>query len=58
MKFLCIAIDRTTKEQIGDEMTVEAADWYYARHMAAHQFREKYPDEKRDWCIDSIEIED
>ena len=56
-KFLCIAIDRYTKEQLGEEMVVEASVEYYARHQAAAQFQKKNPNEERDWCIDSIEIE-
>ena len=57
-KHLCIAIDRHTKEQIGQDMIIEAEDWYYARHKAAKQFREVNPNEERDWCIDSMHLSD
>lgn len=56
-KFLCIVLERSTKKQIGEEMIVEAADWYYARHKAANKFREENPDEWRDWCVDSLELD-
>ncbi len=55
---LCIVIDRHTKEQIGDEQIIVADDWYYARHIMANRFREANPDEKRDWCVDSLKLDD
>jgi hypothetical protein len=57
-KHLCIPILRSTSEQIGEEMIINAPDWYYARHRAAAMFREKNPDEFRDWCIDSLKLDD
>jgi len=57
-KFLCIVIERSTKKQIGEEMIVEAADWYYARHMAANKFRNEIdPPKELDWCVDSLELD-
>lgn len=52
-KHFCLVILRRHTEIVLAEYEVEAADWYYARHQAANLFRKEYPDEKRDWCVDS-----
>ena len=57
-KHLCIPIDRHTKEQLGEEMVIEAADWYYARHIAATRFWESEVGLGRDWVIDSMKLDD
>lgn len=57
-KHLCIPIERSTRIQVGEEMIIEAIDWYYARSIAVKKFREAHPEETRDWCIDSIKLDD
>lgn len=39
------------------EYTIDAPDWYYARHNAADKFRLEHPEEKRDWYVDSITMD-
>lgn len=57
-KHLCIVIGRHSKKQLA-EYTIEAADWYYARHMAANKFRDEIdPPEDLDWCVDSLKLDD
>ena len=56
-KHLCIIIDRATREGLA-EYEVEAADWYYARHLAAELFKRNFPDVKNDWCVDSLILSD
>jgi hypothetical protein len=55
---MCIAIDRWTKEQLGDEMVVEAENEYFARHVAMARFQDNNHTEKREWCIDSMKLDD
>lgn len=56
-KYLCMVIERYTKEQIGEIKVIEAECQYYARHKMADLFEKAHPDEQRDWCIDSIKID-
>lgn len=57
MKYLCVVIDRNTKETL-DEYEVVANNEYYARHRAADMFRESNPNIDIDWAVDSMELEE
>jgi len=39
------------------EYVVDAPDWYYARHKAAERYKKNYPNDFRDWCVDSYSFE-
>jgi hypothetical protein len=59
MKFLCVVHERISKATLA-EYEIEAADWYYARHMAAAKYRADVSAKKteEDWCVDSLELEE
>ena len=54
---LCIIVDRATNAQVA-EYEVSAADWYYARHIAARNFSDEHAEDAKtlDWFVDSIEL--
>ena len=57
----CIIIDRATKKELAEIGNIYASDWYYARHIAADNFRkdDKYKEirkEYTDWCVDSFQV--
>ena len=57
-KFYCIVIDRETKKELA-EYTVEAEDWYYARHIAADKFKEDSPEASiGSYYVDSLDIDE
>ena len=55
MKHLVIIIDRDTRKTLA-EYEIEAADFYYARHIGCDKFRKEHPDAKN-FAADSIELE-
>jgi len=56
-KHLCIIIERSPPRKALAEYTVEALDWYYARHQAADLFRKEHnPPPELDWCVDSLQL--
>lgn len=60
---LCVVIDRITRKELAS-YEVEAADWYYARHIARQKFETEIqfiPSMRnlvkdKDWCVDSCEL--
>jgi hypothetical protein len=54
--FLCVVYDKKTNLTLA-EYTVEADDWYFARHQAAGKFKLDFPEKQNlDWKVDSLEI--
>lgn len=65
-KHLCLIIDRNSGVQLAEyTITVEYgstpertqdADWYWARHRAAAQFRKDNPSARDCWYVDSLDV--
>jgi len=56
--FLCIVYDPITSITL-QEYTVEAADFYYASHIAANKFEKEQPTlskEHPNWKVDYLEL--
>lgn len=58
--FMCLILDRNTREEIACYPDIKASDWYYARHIAADRFKSETPSNKHvaDWYVDSLEVEE
>lgn len=57
--FLCVVINRNTKETLKEYPNVVAENFYYARHKVAKIFeKEEVELAQQDWCVDSLEIDE
>jgi hypothetical protein len=55
MKFLCLIIDRTTKQTLKEYPAIEARDSYYAKHLAASLYI-KETGIQYGWYADCLEL--
>ncbi len=56
-QFLCLVIGRRTGKTLKEYPSIEASNFYCARHRAVDRFENEEKSPEESWYVDSLELE-